>query len=88
MVRRIDQLLDKSLKSFGFWLVQSGWRGKEHDCVNVFATRFLIPMTGVGSAICEASQIRIAAGVPQPNGYAKPSARKNLVPDAWNHPCV
>lgn len=84
MAKRIDRFIDRALFEFAKWLEADGWRGKERDCINLFAMRFLVPNIGPDAAILDAGQIRIEGGVPQPTGYARPSATKDLV--IWRDP--
>ncbi len=82
--KRIDRFIEHNVSRFARWLSESTWRGKEHDCVNMFAMKFLMPCVGRDSAVTEYSQIRIECGVRQPSGYKKASARKDLV--IWRCP--
>jgi hypothetical protein len=83
-IKRIDRLVEFATNSFGRWLSTSTWRGKEHDCVNIFVMEFLIPLVSSRSAIKTCSQIRIEGGVRQPSGFTKISARKDVV--IWGSP--
>jgi len=80
------QQIDEALKSFSLWLKANHWRGKEHDCVNLFAHSFLYKKIKKGNAIYDIGQIRIECGLKQPsNGnYSKAAARKDLV--IWSDP--
>lgn len=84
--RRIDHFLESALSEFAQWIRGSKWLGKERDCVNLFATRFILPAVSGASAITDYSQVRIECGVPQPKhqGYDRPSAAKDLV--IWRRP--
>lgn len=84
MRERIDRFIEDALIAFADWYVASDWRGKEHDCVNLFAHRFLARGIQDGAAIHDLAQIRIEGGVAQPSGFSKPSARKDLV--IWQDP--
>lgn len=82
----LKEQIDGALKEFSLWLKTNQWRGKEHDCVNIFAHKFLFDKIEHGSAIHSLTQIRIECGLKQPgNGkYLKKSARKDLV--IWGDP--
>jgi len=56
------------------------------DCVNIFASRFILPAVSLGAAISDYSQVRIECGVPQPTGdeFKRPAAAKDLV--IWRDP--
>lgn len=84
--RRIDRFLEAAIGDFAEWIRDSSWLGKERDCVNVFATRFVRPAVSSTSAITDYSQVRIECGVPQPKlkGFHRPSAAKDLV--IWHDP--
>lgn len=84
--RRIDRFLEAAIGEFAEWIHGSKWLGKERDCVNVFATRFVRRAVSSKSAITNYSQVRIECGVPQPkhNDYDRPSAAKDLV--IWRAP--
>jgi hypothetical protein len=84
--RRIDRFIEFTIGNFAAWIRDSSWLGKERDCVNVFATRFIRPAVSSKSAITDYSQVRIECGVPQPKhrGYSRPSAAKDLV--IWRGP--
>lgn len=82
--RRIDRFLDEALKSFSHWLESNEWKGKEHDCVNLFAHGFLFPKIGPGEAIEHPTQVCIECALRQPMGFAAKSARKDLV--IWEAP--
>ena len=84
MTKPIDRFIDGALNDFSKWLVTSTWRGKERDCVNLFAMRFLIPRTGSTAAISDPALIRIEGTVPQPRGYKCLYAPKDLV--VWQNP--
>lgn len=87
MRKRMDRYVHDSLKDFAKWYVESDWLGKERDCVNIFATRFLTAGIGSGAAIQDAGQIRIECAVKQPSDksrFPKPSATKDLV--IWGDP--
>ena len=78
--------VDAALKDFSLWLRTNQWRGKEHDCVNMFAHKFLYNKITPDSAIYSLMQIRIECGLKQPGNdkYLKKSARKDLV--IWGEP--
>lgn len=75
----MNTLIKSSLTQFAGWLAESDWIGKEHDCVNLFVMKFLMPLVGPDAPIKQFSQIRIEGGVAQPSGYNRPSARKDIV---------
>jgi hypothetical protein len=82
------QQIDKALENFSLWLKINQWRGKEHDCVNLFAHKFLFERIESGAFINNIAQVRIECGLKQPgNGiYKKKLARKDLV--IWDSPEV
>ena len=66
--------IENALKGFSSFLKQGSWRGKENDCVNLFAHRFLAkrarPLDRIG----------IEVAVPQLSGKRRKQAvRKDLV---------
>ena len=66
----IKQCLDENARFF--W--KSGWRGKENDCVNLFAHRFL------AKRVRPLDRIGIEVAVPQLGGkWRKQAVRKDLV---------
>lgn len=79
MRRRIDRFVEDALAAFAEWFSVSDWRGKERDCVNLFAQRFLASEVHPDAAISEQAQIRIESPVPQPAKFEKPSAPKDIV---------
>jgi len=82
--RRIDRFLNEALENFSHWLKSNQWRGKEHDCVNLFAHKFLFEKIEPGAAIQYPTQICIESGLKQSKKYKKKSARKDLI--IWEHP--
>lgn len=67
-------LLHLALMQMKGFLVSSGWRGKENDCVNLFAHRFL------AKRIRPIDRIGIEVAVPQiGGGRRKQAVRKDLV---------
>jgi hypothetical protein len=81
----LDNLLAQSLRDFESWLLQTGWRGKEHDCVNLFTHGHLFPRVGSASPIREFTEVGIEIGVPQPSQIGiKAACRKDLV--IWDEP--
>ena len=79
MRKRIDRFIEDALIEFRDWYVSSAWLGKERDCVNMFALNFLANGIESGAAINQLGQIRIESSVPQPKGYKKKTAAKDLV---------
>ena len=74
MVAKRDTEITRALKDFGIFLGRSGWRGKENDCVNLFAHRFL------AKRIRPIDRIGIEIAVPQiGSGGRKQAVRKDLV---------
>lgn len=81
----LDVLLASSLSLFETWLLKERWRGKEHDCVNLFAHGFLFPHIKTGAAIEDFTQVAIEVPVPQAPGYGiKQAVTKDLV--IWPSP--
>ena len=83
---RIDRLLDEAFTTFSQWLKNHPeWRGKESDCVNLFAHRFLFERIETGAAIECATQVGIEVALKQPEGrYTRPASNKDLV--IWSEP--
>jgi hypothetical protein len=70
--------IEKALKGFSAFLKQGSWRGKENDCVNLFAHKFL------AKRIRPVDRIGIEVAVPQLGGKRRKQAvRKDLV--IWKH---
>lgn len=86
MYKRIDRFIERALKNFGDWLGENQWQGKERDCINLFVMQFLLSDIGPDNAISDRRQIRIEGGVPQPEGYQRLSATKDLV--IWKNPAA
>ena len=84
MHKRIDRFVETALRQFAGWITASQWQGKERDCINLFAMRFLMASIEPNAAIFDPAQIRIEGGVPQPSGFQRPSATKDLV--IWRDP--
>jgi len=84
--RRIDRFVESAIDEFARWIRGSTWLGKERDCVNLFAARFVRPVIAPHSAVTDYSQVRIECGVPQPahRRYSRPSAATDLV--TWHGP--
>ena len=57
--RQMDRFLNEALKSFSGWLKENEWRGKERDCVNLFAHKFLFEKIEPGAAIEFPTQVSI-----------------------------
>ena len=79
MRKRIDRFIEDVLTEFGDWFIAADWIGKERDCVNMFAHGFLSREIKPGAAIHQLTQIRIESASPQPKGYKKLTASKDLV---------
>lgn len=83
----IRDIVAAALSGFETWLLSSSWRGKEHDCVNLFAHRFLAALIVPDSVLRDLTQIGIEVGVPQPEGLGiKAAVRKDLV--LWREPLM
>lgn len=82
---RLDRFVEDSLTDFAEWFLGADWRGKERDCVNMFAHKFLSANIQPGAAIAELAQVRIESAAPQPTGYSNQCAAKDLVvwDDGW-----
>jgi hypothetical protein len=66
--------IEISLKEFSAFIRDSEWRGKENDCVNLFAHRFL------AKRVRPIDRIGIEVAVPQLGGKGRKQAvRKDLV---------
>jgi hypothetical protein len=82
--RQWHQIVEGSLKELRCFLINSRWRGRENEVVNLFAHRFLWSHLGEGPFI-DPSQIGIEVAVEQiPKAGAKKLVRKDLV--LWNKP--
>ena len=79
MRKRIDRFIEDALVEFKDWYINAEWNGKERDCVNMFAHGFLGRNVQPGAAIQQLTQIRIESAAPQPRGYKKLTASKDLV---------
>jgi hypothetical protein len=77
--RRIDRFVNEALVSLGDWLKTNEWYGKERDCVNLFAHKFLFEKIEPGAAIEDATQISIECPLKQPEKYPNRVASKDLV---------
>jgi len=82
--KRIDRFIEDAVVRFAYWISETEWRGKERDCINRFATDFLLPAVHSDAAVKSYSQIRIECGVPQPACFTRPSCSKDLV--IWRNP--
>ena len=82
--RRIDRFLNEALESFSLFLKTNDWRGKERDCVNLFAHRFLFEKIEPGAAIECPTQVCIECSLKQPKQFSRPAAVKDLV--IWKRP--
>ncbi len=81
----LRHIVASALSEFEVWLLSSSWRGKENDCVNLFAHGFLAPHVAPDSMLHDLTQIGIEVGVPQPPGMGiKAAVRKDLV--IWREP--
>lgn len=86
----LELMIVSTLTEFRQWLEGEGtvWRGKERDCINIFAHRFLFPRIGPGNAIEHYAQVGIEVGVPNPLGdsdrKSRPSVSRDLV--IWDRP--
>jgi hypothetical protein len=87
--KRLDFYIQDALQEFAVWYVNEpnelpDWLGKERDCVNIFVTWFLADGVSQNAAVSDLRQIRVDCAVPQPKGYPKASATKDLV--IWKDP--
>ena len=82
--------LNEALETFSLWLKDHPeWRGKESECVNLFAHKFLFEKIEAGAAIECPTQVGIATDVSikfvprvalkQPKRYKRPASNKDLV---------
>ena len=84
-MKGLDPLLRATFQDFEAWLLENSWRGKEHDCVNLFVHKFLSHRVNPKGPIRDLTQVGIEVGVPQPASCGhRPSARKDLV--IWGKP--
>jgi hypothetical protein len=100
-IQAIDLLIDRALTSLATDPHIRQWRAKEHNWVNYFVFRHLVPLCKPGSVIPDPAQIAIEMPVPQPKGerlsYKTKTVRRDLVlwPSAgftcwdndWNPTC-
>jgi len=71
---RLSAIINAALKEMELQFRKSDWRGKENDCVNLFAHRFL------AKRIRPIDRIGIEVAVPQLGGKGRKQAvRKDLV---------
>ena len=71
---KLNAVIAIVLKEVAIFIGRSGWRGKENDCVNLFAHRFL------AKRIRPIDRIGIEVAVPQiGGGRRKQAVRKDLV---------
>ena len=83
--KRIDRFLDDAFKSFSQWLKDHAeWRGKESECVNLFAHKFLFEKIEPGAAIESATQVCVEVSLKQPKRYERRASNKDLV--IWSEP--
>ncbi|NKI35761.1 hypothetical protein HFP89_11370 [Wenzhouxiangella sp. XN79A] len=82
MRSRLDRFVEDALEDFSHWFLSASWQGKERDCVNLFAHRFLAAQIQPGAAVSDLAQVRIEGAVPQPRACSRQSAPKDLV--IWN----
>ena len=81
----LKHLLIEAFSDYETWLSTSPWRGKEHDCVNLFVHKFLFPRITPAGPIFDPTQIGIETGIPQGPGLGiRPAVRKDLV--IWPKP--
>jgi len=81
----LHELLVDAFQDFEAWLLATAWRGKENDCVNLFAHKFLFCRIDPNGPIYDPTQVGIEIGVPQPPGIGiKKGVRKDLV--IWSAP--
>ena len=74
----LSAIINAALKEMELQLRKSDWRGKENDCVNLFAHRFL------AKRVRPTDRIGIEVAVPQLSGRVRKQAvRKDLV--IWKH---
>lgn len=80
----LEPMLRDAFTAFAEELASSSWRGKENDCVNLFAHGQLLARCPTGIFL-HPTQIGIEVGVPQPPGVGeKGAAKKDLV--IWPEP--
>ncbi len=83
----LHDLLADALLEYEDWLLSSAWRGKEHECVNLFLHRFVYARIHPGGPLSDFTQVAIEVGVPQPSSIGiKQACRKDLV--IWETPAA
>jgi len=81
----LRNLLSEAFSDYESWLRTALWRGKEHDCVNLFAHKFLFARVSPAGPVFDPTQIGIEAAIPQGAGLGiKQAVRKDLV--IWPKP--
>jgi hypothetical protein len=79
--------LADAFSEYEAWLLSSEWRGKEHDCVNLFVHRFVYSRIHPAGPLSDFTQVGIEVGVPQPASIGiKQASRKDLV--IWDAPAA
>ena len=83
----LHTLLTEAFSEYEAWLLSSEWRGKEHDCVNLFVHRFIYSRVHSTGPLSDYTQVCIEVGVPQPPSIGiKPATRKDMV--IWDAPAA
>lgn len=79
----IESIIKNALTDFGNELRDQSWWGRENECVNRFAFRYLVPSVKPESAFYSSRQLGIEVAVPQHQGTASENkkilVRKDLV---------
>lgn len=74
-----DNLIALSLTDFAADMLDSGWRGKEHEWVSLFAFNYLLRQCVPGGPLYEPGQLGIEVHVGQPPDYSKLAVRRDIV---------
>lgn len=72
-------MVERSLERLAEDIHVRSWCAKENDWVNYFAHQYLIKACSKRGPLRKACQICIEVSVPQPEGYPRPSVRRDLV---------
>ena len=79
MIRRIDKIIERSLRRFAKDTLLSTWCAKERDWVNYYAHRYLMEECSRAGPLKEPGQICIEVRIPQPPQYKKLGVCRDLV---------
>jgi hypothetical protein len=81
----LDSIIRASLVDFADRRLRATWYGKEHNWVSLYVFGHLLPLCQSDRPLFDPTQIAIEVGVPQPPGYVKTAANRDVV--IWERPC-